>query len=413
MLKKLLILFTLLYIYNISNSQVYKESKYDFISENKNRLILPFETVNNLIIIKASINNSAEFNFILDSGVRTTLITSLEPQETLQLNKVRIIKVNGLGNSDPVEAYHSVGNSVKIGSILGVNQNLVVLLSDIFHLKSKLGMPIHGIIGYDLLKNFVIKVNYEAREITFIRPESFRYKKSMGNVLPITIFNKKPYVDVKIKNYNENIQSVRLLIDTGGSMPLWLFSDNNTNITLPEVTISANLGTGLNGIIKGKIGRIESLTIGEYTFNSPICNYPDSSSVYSVISIDKRSGSLGAEVLRRFVFYLDYPNQQFIFKKNAFFKSAFHYNMSGIEIEKPYPDFPIYMISGVRKNSTAEKAGIKFGDQIFYINGSKTTQLSLDQLHYLLQIKENKKIRLIIIRELKEIKIVFKLEKII
>ncbi len=393
-------------------SQENTESRYIFQKENMDRYTMPFETVNNLIIVKTTINNSSEFNFIIDSGVRNTLITSLEPQQTLIVKEGATIEVNGLGNNEPVNAYYSENNEIIIGKIKGYNQTLIVLLDDIFHLQSKLGMPVHGIIGYDLLKNFVIKVNYHAKEITFIKPEKFEYKKNMGELLEMNIFNKKPYIEAEINNCNDSTLKVKLLIDTGGSMPIWLFADEQ-NICKKSPTIKANLGTGLNGEILGEIGRINYLKIGNYEFTNPICNFPDSNSVYSVVTIDQRSGSLGAEVLKRFVFYMNYTNNQFIIKKNSYFNDEFNYNMSGIELEKPYQELPIYVISRVLPNTAAEIAGLMEGDQIHFLNGKKATELSLDDINSLFQSYDNKKINISYFRDGKEYKTQFRLKKII
>jgi hypothetical protein len=196
-------------------------------------------------------------------------------------------------------------------------------------------------------------------------------------------------------------------------MPIWLFADSTLGICKPVKTVEASLGAGLNGSIKGQIGRITSFTLGNYTFKEPICNFPDSASVYKVVEVDKRSGSVGAEVLRRFIFYLDYTNEQFIIKKNAHFNTQFEYDMSGLEFEKPISNLPIYVISSVRKNSEAEMADLREGDQLLFINGMKSTQLTLDQLHLILQTKENKKIKITILRDGIEEKKVFRLHRII
>ncbi len=413
MRKKLFIVLCLISSFISVYAQSYHTSGFKFYKKTK-KVRIPFLSINNLIIIKISINGSPKYNFILDSGVRKTIIISLEPQESLQINQARKIKINGLGKGKAIDAFHSIGNSMNLSNkVIGINQELIILLDDIFHLKSQLGIPIHGIIGYDLLRHFVTKINYETLTITFYTPEEFIYKRTMGQKLTMKIFSKKPYIIGQTEACNDSSKDVKLLIDSGGSMPIWLYVNTKNGICLPQKHIRAKLGEGLNGKIEGLVGRISYLQIGKVKFINPICNFPDSSSIYNVIAMDKRNGSIGTDILRRFTFYLDYPHHEFIFKKNTNFHEAFNYNMSGLEILKPYPKLPIYTIGNVVKNSPAGIAGLKINDQILFMNGKIALKLSLDEINFILHTHDNKKIRMVVQRGEKEIKVVFRLKKII
>jgi len=411
-MKSFLITLCLLFISYISFCQV--TVKDTFLLSNKGKkVIIPFKSVNNLIIVPISINGSTPFNFIMDSGVKTTIIMALEPQESMLINNAKKIKVHGLGKGEGMNAYYSVGNQLIVGQkIEGENQELVVLLDDAFHLKSQLGIPIHGIIGFDLLKNFTTKVDYINHNLTFYPKGKFFYKKRMGKRIPIKIFNRKPYINAEVVECTDSLTQVKLLIDTGGNMPIWLLADKK-KICIPTKTIENKLGVGLNGDVEGKTGRIKQLKIGPYKLKNPICSFPDSASVYRVVTIDKRNGSIGVETLRRFTFYLDYINSQLIFKPNSYFKDAFTYDMSGITIGKPYPKLPIFIINHIKKDSPAEKAGIKEGDQILYLNGNRSVKLNMEEIYYLLRSRDNKRITLIVLRKAKELKFTFRLKKIL
>ncbi|OYZ03630.1 MAG: hypothetical protein B7Y32_04660, partial [Methylophilales bacterium 16-45-7] len=64
------------------------------------------------------------------------------------------VKLQGLGSEESVEAILSKGNVFAFGSIGGLNQSLYLILDDSFDLSSKLGITVHGIIGYEILKDF-------------------------------------------------------------------------------------------------------------------------------------------------------------------------------------------------------------------------------------------------------------------
>jgi len=60
---------------------------------------------------------------------------------------------------------------------------------------------------------------------------------------------------------------------------------------------------------------------------------------------------------------------------------------------------PIYIISEVRENSSAEISGLKKGDMVKRINGKDTLELSLQEINTLLRSNEDKQISLEIERE--------------
>src|SRR5690606_9207704 len=65
--------------------------------------------------------------------------------------------------------------------------------------------------------------------------------------------------------------------------------------------------------------------------------------------------------------------------KNKYFKDEFHYNLAGLELYQPYPDLPYLEVAYIRKDSPADKAGIKKGDAIRYINDKKISVFQVNQ----------------------------------
>ena len=65
-----------------------------------------------------------------------------------------------MGDGDPVDAIISKNNRLKIQNVFGYGQTVYVILDDSFDISLKMGKPIHGIIGYEILKNFVVSINY-------------------------------------------------------------------------------------------------------------------------------------------------------------------------------------------------------------------------------------------------------------
>ena len=62
-----------------------------------------FELLNNLIIIPLEVNG-AKLSFMLDSGVNKPILFNLADQDSIQLNNVSEVIINGLGEGEAINA---------------------------------------------------------------------------------------------------------------------------------------------------------------------------------------------------------------------------------------------------------------------------------------------------------------------
>jgi len=388
-------------------------SNFHFVDANQKSMTLKFDLMSNLIVIPLRINNSDTMRFVLDTGLRTTLISELSSRDSLSLSYARKVKIGGLGEGESLEALHSYGNFIRLNDIVGENQNIFVLFENIFHLSEKLGKQVHGLIGYDLFKSFIVEIDYIERKITFHNPKKFKYKKKHRKkytTLPLQFEKSKPYVQVELEVSTGNFLPVKLLLDSGSSDALWLFCNSHQQISTGEKYIEGYLGRGLNGDVFGKKGRVKSLKIKDLIIKNPFASFPDSSSIFQIIEQDNRNGSIGSEIFRRFDVIFDYPNKKILLRPNHKFKSPFIYNMSGIELSTPYPELPIFIIAHIRKNSPAERAGLQVGDQVLRVNYREASDYILEDFHILFRENEGKKIKIRVFRRGKIYSHQFRLE---
>ena len=104
-------------------------------------------------------------------------------------------------------------------------------------MSSKLGITIHGIIGYEILKDFVVDINYGTKRINFYKPDKYKHKICKKcETFDLSFFKLKPYIDVgiKLEPVSNKIIPVKLLIDSGGSDALWLFENSHPDILPPK-----------------------------------------------------------------------------------------------------------------------------------------------------------------------------------
>ena len=100
-----------------------------------------------------------------------------------------------MGEGDPIDAIKSKKNVLRIKNIISPNQMIYVLLGEQFDLSAKMGIDINGIIGGDLFKNFVVKINYNSRRLVFYNPESYEYKKCKDCMsFPLDFYRNKPLI---------------------------------------------------------------------------------------------------------------------------------------------------------------------------------------------------------------------------
>ena len=448
-MKNTLQIFLILF-FGICNNITGQNEGFRMMSPHKSYEDIRFQFINNLIVIPIKVNNK-KLNFILDSGVNKTIVFNSSKVDTILSNFEYKYKLKGLGKGLPVNAIVSKNNLFRINNLIAVNKNVYVILKDDFDLSSKMGITIHGVIGYDIFSDLILRINYKSKKIRFYNPSQYQQKIcSKCEVLPITIFQKKPYIDLSLKlNNTSKIIPIKMLIDSGGSDAIWLFEFSNKNIVTPENFFTDFLGVGLSGTVYGKRSRISSLGLGKFSLNKPTVSFLDTLSTKEARKFNKRNGSIGAGILKRFTVWFDYPNNRLMLKKNSSFNEVFNYNMSGLEIvydgkilveestrnyaelsrgtQDPngnrnsvslienyvYKFKPNFKISNVLEGSPADLAGVMKDDILIKINGNPIYNFQLHEIISIFQEKENKLIRLTLMRNNKKIKTEFKLKKII
>ncbi|KAA1246736.1 pepsin/retropepsin-like aspartic protease family protein [Aquimarina sp. RZ0] len=414
-----------------------------------------FQLANNLIIIPVELNG-VSLSFIMDTGVGSTILFSIDNRKSLELNNASKIYLRGLGNDESVEAVKSFGNTLKIGDAISADHTVFMIFDKSINFSPQMGFPIHGIIGYDFFRKFILDINYTRETIKIFDPRFYSYKnckKCYRTDLDLENGRKRPIVKAKYHTEND-VLDINLLLDSGSSSALWLFESDSMNIRVPKDSFEAFLGKGFNGEIFGKKTKIKGLQIGDFKLKEVTAAFPDSMYIQG-IPIKKRQGSIGGGILRRFNLIIDYPNSRISFKKNLFFSKPFFYNMSGLTIQhsgirilkdydirkgtnRPSLDFvsehdgkisnsvysanasgfiytvqPRFEITDVRPDSPAAMAGLKRGDEVLEINGRKAQKYKLSELNDLFYSDEGKKIKMKIMRLGIEIKYIFYLKKVI
>ncbi|MCJ7758353.1 MAG: aspartyl protease family protein [Gillisia sp.] len=419
------------------------------IDDNKNHFQLPFQLLHDLVIVPVEING-VELSFLLDTGVDSTILFNLMEVDSLEVKNATSILLKGLGGGDPIQAIKSTGNEVRIGKSTSQSLILYVVYDNEINLSNRVGVPIHGIIGNDFFKDFILEFNYLRQKIKIFKPEFYKYKKCRKcEDLPLTFFMNKPYVTARVKIDDNTELPLNFLIDSGLGDAVWIMSDENQGIKVPERNFEDFLGLGMSGSVYGLRSRIKSLKLGRFEFEEVTASFPDSLYVKEMQTYKLRNGTIGAQILKRFDLTIDYPNKKIRLSANRNFNDPFEYDMSGVIIahtgfsyvkklrsgivpkdnnrenndpgilvykstsEIEFTLEPQYGIVEIRPNSPAEKAGLQIGDLLIDINGRKAYRFKLSEINSILSSEEGKRIRFRIMRNGIEKVITFELKKIL
>tara|TARA_R110002072_G_scaffold29748_5_gene93594 strand:+ start:2166 stop:3491 length:1326 start_codon:yes stop_codon:yes gene_type:complete len=440
MKKRILVIILFFCLYNFSFSQ----GKF-IIQNNKQSDKIKFKLINNIIAIPVEING-VTLSFLLDTGVSKPIIFNfLNVSDTLKIKNTETISLRGLGEGESVDALKSKRNIIKIGDAINLNQDLYAVYDVNLNFAPRLGFPVHGIIGYDLFKDFVVEINYSNKFLRLTQPKKYTYKKCKKcERLNLEFYNSKPYINAEVWT-NKRIIPVKLLIDSGGSDALWLFEDDSLGIKSSDKYFYDFLGHGLSGSVYGKRSKVENFALKNFVLDNVNVSYPDSTFISYARKHKNRNGSLSGNILKRFNVIFDYQRAIITLKKNNLFNDEFNYNKSGIELahdgmrilrelnksnikqnsttqssnnniilDNQYQISlkPAYAIVELRKDSPAEQAGLKIGDILISINGKQTYQLRLNQIIQMFYDDDGKKIRMRVDRGGDALIFNFKLKKL-
>ncbi|HEY9184233.1 MAG TPA: aspartyl protease family protein [Salegentibacter sp.] len=407
---------------------------------------LPFQLINDLVIVPVSVNG-VELSFLLDTGVNATLIFAIDG-EIPNVKNTRRIFLRGLGAGEPVMALKAVNNTVKLGDAISETETLYILDEELIGLSNRLGIELNGILGYDFFRHFIVEFNYRRKFIKVYAPAKYKYKKCRRcEDLPLIFDENKPYLEAEVVS-NGQKHTLTFLLDSGSGDAVWIFTDEESGVNVPSPSFEDFLGYSISGSVYGRRSRIKSLSLGDLKLKKVIASFPDSLYIQNISLFDKRNGSIGSQILKRFHYTLDYPGKNLRLKPNSDFRRSFEYNMSGVVVkhsgqrfvrdyDTPPPFFdveevredslevsestyrlkfslaPQYQIAEIRPGSPAEEAGLQTGDIILEINGNPAHKYSLDKISNLFTSREGRKIKLLVERDLKEMKFSFKLKRIL
>ena len=383
------------------------------INEGNEEVRIPFEIHNNFIVVTVVINNTLPLKFIFDTGAEHTILSKSIFAAAMGLSYDRPIRIVGADLNQELIAYVSTKVHLRVGNALAPRQDILILADDYFKIDEYVGMEIHGIVGADLFRNLVLKIDYKRNLISIQRSSSFKKpRRKKWKEVPITIEKNKPYLQARAQ-VNDKKTDIKLLIDTGASLSLLLHTNTKEDLKLPKNFVSGSIGRGLGGILSGFLGRLNRLEFGAFHFDNIITNYQDLASTLDIETVSHRNGILGNALIRRFNIIIDYPKEKMYVLPHRRYNKGFKFDKSGLELIVSGEKMKTILVYNIIADSPAREAGIRKGDEILSVNYIPVRLLDLNSISRKLSKRSGKKIRIKIKRRGETMIFEFKLKNLI
>jgi len=324
--------------------------------------IIPFKTIDNShITIKIKVNEiDEELDFVFDTGASTGVIDS-STANRLGLKADRKTRVPGAGG---IQTYDLIMNKmIQIGNKIQLNLPYLVS-ADMTRFHEISDEHYQGIIGYNLLSQFVTKMDYQNERIELYNSvkeiDLDGYEKT-----PFTFHSGSiPVIEVSF-TLNGKTYSGKVLFDSGAAQSLSIntpFVNENklrSKANKKVVRKSENLGTTSTS---ERIS-IQSFQLGSFQLKDLTISL--SGDKKGVSSYKEYLGILGAKIIQRFHIVLDYKKQNLYLKPNNKFKEAFEFPMSTLRLRKKNGKI---LIDDLDKNGDEYAAGVRKGDIVLSMN---------------------------------------------
>jgi hypothetical protein len=314
-----------------------------------------------IIVLRARVANIPDsLNFILDTGSGGI---SLDSSTCLHYNVVPQPSDKTIRGIAGIRSVKFVYNEKLLLPGLSVD-SLNFHVNDYDILTSVYGEKVDGIIGYNFLSRYIVKVDYDSSRIYVFSKGSIKYPKGGYMLRPVLVGI--PVQTARVRDSRD--VGARFYFDTGAGLCLLLSSDfvsDSALLNTKRKTPVTTQAQGLGGKADMKLTTIKEFRVGPYKFkNVPTYIFDDE---YNVTSYPSLGGLMGNDILRRFNIILNYERREIYLMPNSHFREPFDYSYTGLGI---------YWVNGeivvvdVMKDSPAEKAGFKQGDIIIAVNSN-------------------------------------------
>lgn len=338
------------------------------IESGKTSTVIPVALHENHVYIDVMLNDKGPYHFIFDTGGANIV----DPAVAKEIGAVGSGSLQGSGVGSQTEGF-SFGKVAKlqVGDAV-VNDQLFGIAPTRMGFGVSAGRPVDGLIGWEVLARYVTTFDYANKTVTLSMPGTTAAAKT-GTIVPFVFYGTQPQIACTI----DGIPS-ECTIDTGARDTLTFMTPFVA--AHPQIVPSALSAPGINGFgvggpAIGRLGRVSSIGIGDYTLPNLVADY--STQTQGALAAPFVGANLGGNLLRRFTVTFDYNNGTMAIVPNAAFHDPDVYERSGLFLIRRAGNTTV---ADSRPGTPAASAGIVKGDTIASVDGSPASGMSLSQI---------------------------------
>lgn len=323
----------------------------DFELGNSHEVTIP---TTNGVVFEAMIDGKGPFQLIFDTGAG---VNTLNPAIIAQLGLTADggpITVPAIGG--PVNAKVFRVDEVRVDALTLHHQKFFSI-----QMPWPDGTGPVGAVGYEVMQQLVVTVDYARQRLTFSDPMSFSYR---GRAEKISLEQDPTEVVVKAA-MGGSVQG-DFVVDTGDfggiSISEW-FVKKAAILDHVRHQYHGVFGGGAGGESPpGWIARINTVCIENSCVHRVIGYLSDGQA-----SWDQHAGTIGEDILKRFTVTVDWPHRALYLERNGRRAKPDVFTRSGILDDFDESGKGLKVVA-VLPNSPADKAGVKIGDRIIQID---------------------------------------------
>ena len=277
----------------------------------------PFQLTDSLIYIQASINGSHPLWMMLDTGSSVTVFDETV-SKMLGIPFLDEGNVDGPGQGSVQKlAFANHATLMFAGEEMG-DQTVATLPLEWF--SREVGRSTDGFLGSNVFRNYVVEIDYANQLLRFHDPAVYCYSGS-GQRLPLQfIWNDIPTVHAEVVAQDGRAIDGVFLVDSGATTAIWLtkaFSEAHPEVLSAQDTVEVPKVVAVGGGLRTRLGRVQAIRLGGFVVSMPLTQFSQNTS--GIFAAPDITGTIGAQMLRRFTVIFDYPHGQMILEPNEHF----------------------------------------------------------------------------------------------
>lgn len=329
------------------------------------RARIPFELINNHIFVDAAINGKPARLIVDTAGANM-----LTPAAAAKFGVAGAGKLSAAGNGEERTDFAFAHlDEFHVGAAR--LDHPVFYIVDLGQLPDVEGVPLDGLVGYELFRRFRTTIDYARREFTLT--DAGRFAPPPGaDAIGFDLDDHVPIVNATLGGL-----PARITIDTGSRSSLTLHSPfvrAHDLVARYHAAPESVTGWGVGGAVRGRMARLPTLQIGDQRIDGIAGElFTGDKGAFANPDI---SANVGSGVLRRFTVAFDYDNRKMYLAPNADFAKPDAFDRSGLWLLR---DGTALQITDVVQDSAAARAGLRVDDRIVSVGGEAVSKRSLAQ----------------------------------